>query len=32
MIQVYKGQFAYQKLFVQLSAPENIGVYYMGLS
>ena len=32
MIQVYKGQFAYQKLFVQLSAPDKIGVYYMGLT
>jgi len=31
MIQAYKGQFAYQKLFVQLSTPEKIGVYYLGM-
>lgn len=30
MVGEYKGHFSYDKIFVNLSAPISIGIYYMG--
>ena len=31
MVSEYKGHFSYDKLFINMSAPDSIGVYYMGV-
>lgn len=30
MIGEYKGHYSYDKLFINLSAPDSVGIYYMG--